>query len=148
MKGEIIMNSIRDIMTETVATVSPDQTIQEAASLMSKYNVGSIPVVQNGEIRGIVTDRDITLRCTAEGLTSSTPVSQVMTDSVVQGDPNMNIQEAAKLMSEKQIRRLPIVDNNHLVGMIALGDIATNEMFDEEAEEALSNISIPTQPEI
>lgn len=142
------MNSIRDIMTETVATVSPDQTIQEAASLMSKYNVGSIPVVQNGEIRGIVTDRDITLRCTAEGLTSSTPVSQVMTDSVVQGDPNMNIQEAAKLMSEKQIRRLPIVDNNHLVGMIALGDIATNEMFDEEAEEALSNISIPTQPEI
>lgn len=142
------MNSIRDIMTENVATVSPDQTIQEAASLMSEYNVGSIPVVENGQVRGIITDRDITLRSTAEGLINTTPVSQVMTNTVISGNPNMNIQEAAKLMSEKQIRRLPIIENNQLVGMIALGDIATNEMFDEEAEQALTNISIPSQPEI
>jgi CBS domain-containing protein len=143
-----MVNLIRDIMTENVATVTPSQDIQEAAELMSQYNVGSIPVVENGHIIGLVTDRDITIRSTAQGLGSSTPISHVMTTEIVQGNPNMNIEEAAKLMSEKQIRRLPIVENNQLVGMIALGDIATNEMFDEEAEEALTNISIPSQPQM
>jgi CBS domain-containing protein len=135
------------MMTENVATVTPNQTIQEAATLMSQYNVGSIPVVENGQVRGIITDRDITLRSTAQGLESRTPVSQVMSTSIVSGNPNMNVQEAASLMSENQIRRLPIVENNQLVGVVALGDIATNEKFDEEAEQTLTNISIPSQPE-
>lgn len=143
-----MVNLIRDIMTENVATVSPSDTIQSAATLMSQYNVGAIPVVENGKVKGIVTDRDITLRSTAQGLTSTTPVSQVMTNSVVYGEPNMNVEEAASLMAEKQIRRLPIVENNQLVGMVALGDIATNEMFEEEAEEALTSISIPSQPKM
>jgi CBS domain-containing protein len=138
------MNSIRDIMTENVATVSPTQTLQEAAALMSQYNVGAIPVVWHGEVKGIITDRDITLRSTAQGLTSDTAVSKVMTNSVVYGNPSMNVEEAASLMAQNQIRRLPIVENNQLVGVVALGDIATNEMFDEEAEDALTNISIPT----
>jgi CBS domain-containing protein len=142
------MNLVRDMMTENIATVTPTQSIQEAATLMSQYNVGSIPVVEGGQVRGIITDRDITLRSTAQGLDSTTPVSQVMSTSIVTGNPNMNVQEAASLMSEKQIRRLPIVENNQLVGMVALGDLATNEMFDEEAEEALTNISIPSQPEM
>ncbi|MFD1738988.1 CBS domain-containing protein [Bacillus salitolerans] len=143
-----MVNLIRDIMTENVATVSSSQTIKEAAELMSQYNVGSIPVVENGQVIGMVTDRDITIRSTAQGLGSSTPVSQVMTTAIVQGNPYMNIEEAASLMAQKQIRRLPIVENNQLVGMVALGDIATNEMFDEEAEEALTNISIPSQPQM
>jgi CBS domain-containing protein len=142
-----MINLVRDMMTENVATVTPNQTIQEAATLMSQYNVGSIPVVENGQVRGIITDRDITLRSTAQGLESTTPVSQVMSTSIVSGNPNMNVQEAASLMSENQIRRLPIIENNQLVGVVALGDIATNEMFDEEAEQTLTNISIPSQPE-
>jgi CBS domain-containing protein len=142
------MNSIRDIMTENVATVSPSQTIQEAAALMSQYNVGAIPVIEQGQVRGIITDRDITLRSTAQGLTSSTAVSEVMTTSVVYGNPSMNVEEAAGLMAQNQIRRLPIIENNQLVGVVALGDIASNEMFDEEAEEALTSISIPSQPQM
>ncbi|MBM7660064.1 CBS domain-containing protein [Bacillus mesophilus] len=142
------MNLLRDIMTENVATVSPSQTVQDAARLMSDYNVGSIPVVDQGRVIGIITDRDITLRSTAQGLTSTTAVSEVMSSHVIWGTPEMNVEEAASLMAEKQIRRLPIVEHDQLIGVIALGDIATNEMFDEEAEAALTNISIPSQPEV
>ncbi|WP_246939044.1 CBS domain-containing protein [Bacillus pinisoli] len=142
------MNLLRDIMTENVATVSSNQTVQDAARLMSEYNVGSIPVVDQQErIIGIVTDRDITLRTTAQGLASTTPVSEIMSSHVVCGTPDMNVEEAASLMAENQIRRLPIVEHGQIVGVIALGDIATNEMFNDEAEEALTNISVPSQPE-
>ncbi|MED0687982.1 CBS domain-containing protein [Anoxybacillus ayderensis] len=128
-------------MTRQVATVTPDQSVQEAAQLMNEHNVGAIPVVENGKVKGIITDRDITLRTTAQGLTPSTPVSQVMTSDVVTGAPNMSVDEAAKVMAKNQIRRLPIVQNNALCGIVALGDIATNQAYDEAAEQALSEIS-------
>jgi CBS domain-containing protein len=128
-------------MTRQVATVTPDQSVQEAAQLMNEHNVGAIPVVENGKVKGIITDRDITLRTTAQGLTPSTPVSQVMTSDVVTGTPNMSVDEAAKVMAKNQIRRLPIVQNNALCGIVALGDIATNQAYDEAAEQALSEIS-------
>ncbi|MED0657714.1 CBS domain-containing protein [Anoxybacillus ayderensis] len=131
-------------MTRQVATVTPDQSVQEAAQLMNEHNVGAIPVVENGKVKGIITDRDITLRTTAQGLTPSTPVSQVMTSDVVTGTPNMSVDEAAKVMAKNQIRRLPIVQNNALCGIVALGDIATNQAYDEAAEQALSEISEPS----
>ncbi|MDF0728776.1 CBS domain-containing protein [Cytobacillus sp. S13-E01] len=140
--------SIRELMTDNVATVSPNQTIKEAATLMSQYNVGAIPVVENGQLKGIITDRDITLRSTAEGRDNSIPVSHVMSSEIVQGSPDMGVEEAAALMSQKQIRRLPIVENNNLVGIVALGDIATNHTFDNEAEQALSSISVPSQRQL
>jgi len=139
--------SVQNIMTTNVATVSPNQTIQEAAQLMSQYNVGAVPVVENGRVRGIVTDRDITLRSTAQGLNAQTPVSEVMSTNLVTGRPNMSVQEAASLMSQNQIRRLPIVENNELRGIVALGDIATNNAYDQQAEQALSNISEPSRPQ-
>ena len=140
--------SVQNIMTTDVATISPSQTIQEAAQLMSQYNVGAIPVVENGHVRGIVTDRDITLRSTAQGLNPQTPVSEVMSRNLITGQPNMTIQEAASLMSQNQIRRLPIVENNQLRGIVALGDIATNNAYDQQAEQALSNISEPSRPQV
>ncbi|MBP1940504.1 CBS domain-containing protein [Bacillus luteolus] len=140
--------SVRELMTENVATVTPSQTIQEAASIMSEYNVGSVPVVENGQLKGIVTDRDIIIRSTAQGMGSSTPVSHVMSSNLVQGSPSMSVEEATSLMSQNQIRRLPIVENNNLVGIVALGDIATNHTFDHEAEQALTNISEPSTPQI
>ncbi|MGX1900391.1 CBS domain-containing protein [Thermolongibacillus altinsuensis] len=133
-------------MTKQVATVTPNQTVQEAAQLMSQHNVGAIPVVENGQVKGILTDRDIALRSTAQGLNSSTSVSQVMSSNVITGTPNMSVDEAAKMMSKNQIRRLPIVQNNQLCGIVALGDIATNNAYDQQAEQALSNISEPSQP--
>jgi CBS domain-containing protein len=148
-KGEnqFMAQTLRSIMSNNVVSVSPTQTVQEAAALMSQYNVGSIPVVENGQIRGIVTDRDITLRSTAQGQDGATPISQVMTSNLVQGTPEMDVHEAATLMSQNQIRRLPVVDNNQVVGMVALGDLATENIYQNEAEQALSSISTPSKPQ-
>ncbi|CUA79200.1 CBS domain-containing protein [Anoxybacillus suryakundensis] len=137
-------HTVESIMTRQVATVKPDQSVQEAAQLMNEHNVGAIPVVENGKVKGMITDRDIALRTTAQGLAPSTPVSQVMTSNVVTGTPNMSVNEAAKVMAKNQIRRLPIVQNNALCGIVALGDIATNQAYDEAAEQALSEISEPS----
>lgn len=139
----------RDIMTSDVHTVSESQSIQEAASIMSQYNIGSIPVVnQSGQIVGIVTDRDITLRATAQGEASQTPVSQVMTaQQVVHASPEMDVEEVAQLMSQQQIRRLPVVEQGQIVGVVSLGDLAVNYQHDEKAGQALSSISNPSKPQ-
>lgn len=140
--------SIRDIMTSSVATVSPQQSVKEAAQIMSQYNVGSIPVVDNGNCIGIVTDRDIALRSASQGLDpQATAVQSVMSTGLVTGAPEMAVHEAASLMAEKQIRRLPVVENGQLTGMVALGDLATTNIYQNEAGEALSGISesdVPT----
>ncbi|WP_243291898.1 CBS domain-containing protein [Bacillus sp. FJAT-47783] len=139
------MNTIQDIMSKNVVCVSSNQTVQEAAQLMSQHNIGSIPVVENGQLKGVLTDRDITLRTTAQGMDGNTPVSEVMSTNIVSGNPNMSLQEASQLMAQNQIRRLPIVENNQLVGYVALGDLATNQMSNESAGEALTNISQQNQ---
>ncbi|WP_420977202.1 CBS domain-containing protein [Bacillus vallismortis] len=135
------MSSVKNTMTTQVATVSPNQTIQEAAALMNQYNVGAIPVVEQGALKGMLTDRDIALRTTAEGRDGQTPVSEVMSTDLISGNPNMSLQDASQLMAQHQIRRLPIVDQNNLVGIVALGDLAVNQMSNESAGAALTNIS-------
>lgn len=135
------MSSVKDTMTTQVATVSPNQTIQEAASLMKQHNVGVIPVVEQGVLKGMLTDRDIALRTTAQGRDGYTPVSEVMSTDLVSGNPHMSLEDASQLMAQHQIRRLPIVDQNNLVGIVALGDLAVNQMSNESAGEALTNIS-------
>jgi len=141
--------NLRDIMTSDVLTVNETQTVQDAAALMSEYNVGAIPVVNNnGQMVGIVTDRDITLRTTAQGQDANTPVSQVMTaQQIVKGTPDMDVHEAANLMAEQQIRRLPVVENGQIVGMVALGDLAVQDIYANEAEQALQSISTPSAPQ-
>jgi CBS domain-containing protein len=141
--------SLKDIMSDSVITIKESQTVQEAAELMSQYNIGSIPVVNNsGQLAGIITDRDITLRTTAQGENPQTPVSEVMTaQTIVQGTPDMDVHQAADLMAQQQIRRLPVVENGHVVGMVALGDIAVQDQFANEAEEALQSISTPSAPQ-
>ncbi|WP_078593094.1 CBS domain-containing protein [Evansella clarkii] len=134
---------IRDLMSTNVVSVSPQQSIQEAAALMDQNDIGAIPVVENGQVRGILTDRDITLRATARGLAAHSPVSQCMSEGLKVADANMDIHEAARIMGENQIRRLPVVENGQLVGMLAIGDLARQNIYQDEAEEALSNISVP-----
>ncbi|WP_404459007.1 CBS domain-containing protein [Oceanobacillus kapialis] len=140
---------LRNIMTANVMTVSATQSIQDAARIMSDNNIGAVPVVdQGGNMVGIITDRDITLRSTARGEAANTPVSQVMTaQSIVQGTPDMDVHEAAQLMSQQQIRRLPVTENGKIIGMVALGDLAVNNQFNDEAEQALSTISTPSAPQ-
>lgn len=147
--GFIMDQQLRSIMTSQVFTVSENQSCQEAAAIMSEHNIGAIPVVNDrGEICGMITDRDITLRATAQGQAAQTRVSQVMTaQKIVQGTPDMDIHEAAQIMAKQQIRRLPVVENGQVVGMVALGDLAVNNQFDHDAEQALSSISTPSKPQ-
>lgn len=141
-----MVQTLREVMSDDVVSCSPDQTLKEAAELMSQNNIGSIPVVDNGRLEGIITDRDITLRSTATGKDDNqVRCDECMTsDNMISGTPDMDVHEAAKLMSENQIRRLPVVDNGRLVGIVALGDLATENRYRDEAEAALSGISSNT----
>lgn len=140
---------VRDVMTKSVVTVSPDTTIKEVAELMQKHNVGAIPVVDQNGIAGIVTDRDLVVRNIASGKDPfSTPVRDVMTSQVATVRPDEDLHSVTKIMSSRQIRRLPVVEDRQLIGMVSLGDIATTGKQDLtiEASEALSEISKPSKP--
>ena len=140
---------ISEIMTKDVITLSVDDTVEHAAKLMKQHNIGSIPVSTKEKIVGIITDRDIILRCVAEGKDLKTQVvREIMTSNPVVGDENINVDDAARIMSERQIRRLPIVGNNSLVGMVSLGDLAVDPNLATQATVALSEISIPCTPNI
>lgn len=143
------MPNLREIMTDHVFTVNENQSVQEAAAIMSAYNIGAVPVVNSsGQLAGIITDRDIALRTTAQGENATTLVSEAMTaQQIVKGTPEMSVQQAAQLMAEQQIRRLPVVENDQVVGMVALGDLAVQKQYANEAEQALSSISTPSAPQ-
>ncbi len=148
MIKEMIQLKVKDIMTKNIAYVNPMSTVTEAAQLMQKHNVGSIPVCDQSGVVGIVTDRDIVVRNVAHGTNpQSTSVKDVMTTGVTSVSPETDINEASRIMSNSQIRRLPVVDKNMIVGMVSLGDFATNTKADMEASEALSEISKPSKPE-
>jgi len=140
---------IRDAMTDDVVTIQPQSTVMDAAVVMQAHNVGSVPVcTQDGQLMGIVTDRDIVVRNIANnGDPNTTKVEEVMTKQVITGNPDMDVNQAVELMAQHKIRRLPIVErNNRLVGLVALGDLATNFAVNEQAGEALSEISSPSRP--
>ncbi|HHV97079.1 MAG TPA: CBS domain-containing protein [Clostridiaceae bacterium] len=139
---------VRDKMTKNIVSVTPDAAIVQVAQLMQKHNVGVIPVVEQGNLVGIVTDRDIVLRNIASGKDpKTTPVSSVMTTQVVAVTPDTDVNEVAYKMAENKVRRIPVVENNKLVGILSIGDIAADEKFDMEASKALSEISKPAKPE-
>ena len=139
---------VKDIMTKEVAHINPDSTVVEAAQLMQKHNIGSVPVCDQSGVIGIITDRDIIVRNIAHGNDpQNTPVRDVMTGQVVTAAPDMDVEDITKMMADKKVRRIPVVDDNMIVGMVALGDIAADNKFDFEASEALSEISRPAKPE-
>lgn len=138
------MIELRDIMTDEVAVVSPEAGINDAAEVMSKFDIGSLPVCDGRKPVGIVTDRDIVLReVSADELKEDDPVAEVMTEELVCGTPEMSVEDAAEIMSAHQIRRLPVVEREELVGMVALGDLAVENNLEMEAADALTNISLP-----
>lgn len=132
--------NIRDVMTSNPRTVSPNDTIQNAARIMRDEDTGAVPVVENGRPVGMVTDRDIVVRAVAEGEQLNRPVRDIVSSDVVTARPDMSTKEAAKLMSEHQIRRLPVVENDRLVGIVSLGDLAVKDS-DDRAGDALEDIS-------
>jgi CBS domain-containing protein len=144
----MIFLKIKEIMTDKVAFVSPETTVVETARLMQKHDVGSIPVCEGPNLVGIVTDRDIVVRNVAHGKNPSTiPVREIMTTAVKTIAPEMELNQVAELMSQQQIRRLPVVENNQLVGMVSLGDLATQAKHDVEVASTLGEISQPSRPE-
>ncbi len=135
---------VREIMSKDIASLRSDDSVERAAQLMKQYNCGSIPVCTQDKIIGIITDRDIAVRSVASGNdVSEQRVGDVMTNDVVFGSPEMEVSDAARLMSDRQIRRLPIVENNSLIGIVALGDISLEPRYQDNAEDALKNISEP-----
>ena len=135
---------VKDIMSERLITVSPDENLAVAARLLSRYNIGALPVCgKDGKLRGMVTDRDIVLRCVAtEDDPNSMKVSEIMTRRVISVRADEPLEVATGFMSQKQIRRIPVEEDGKLVGMVSLADIAKNPRYSTEAAEALSEISV------
>jgi FOG: CBS domain len=133
---------VKEIMSNDIVSLRSEDSCEKAAQLMKQHDIGSIPVCSGNQVVGIVTDRDIALRCAAAGQSSQQQkVGDIMTSDPVLGKPDMDVCDAARIMSEKQIRRLPIVEGNSLVGMLALGDISVEPSEQRSAEQALKNIS-------
>ncbi|MCL2343405.1 MAG: CBS domain-containing protein [Firmicutes bacterium] len=137
------MTKVCDIMSDRVISVEQSEPVSAAARLLKRHNIGSLPVVDGqGHLRGILTDRDIVLRCVAaDGDPKDTAVSDVMSRGIVTTGPFDAVDECVRLMSEDQVRRLPVTDQGRLVGIVALCDLARSMDCEMEAAEALTEIS-------
>ena len=125
---------VKECMCSNVVYTNPGDTIENVARLMNENHIGCIPVCEaEGKVVGFVTDRDIILRSIACGKNcSDTKVSDIMTTQVIKTTPDTELEEVTKTMSENQIRRLPVIENGKVVGMLTLGDIARNEAISKE----------------
>ena len=134
---------LREIMTDSVVRINPDESVAVAARTLARYNIGALPVCGgDGRLCGLVTDRDLVTRCVAAGRQpGATPVRDVMTTNVISARPDMDAGTAAQLMGRQQIRRLPVVENGRLCGMVSLGDLANREETASDATDALTEIS-------
>ena len=134
---------LREIMTNTVIRIRPDEPVAVAARTLTQYNIGILPVCgYDGSLCGLVTDRDIVTRCLAAGRSpASTTVRDVMTARIVSARPDMDVGAAAHLMGREQVRRLPVVENGKLCGMVSLADLANREESAPDASDALTRIT-------
>jgi len=136
------MQQLKDVMTERVKILNPETTIKDAASQMRDGDFGLMPVGENDRLIGTLSDRDIVLRAVAEGRDSGTRVRDVMSEKVLWAYDNDSVEKACQIMSENQIRRLPIINTDkRLVGIVALGDLAIGASSPKPAGQALSGIS-------
>ena len=132
---------VRDLMTSHICCISPDMTLENASKLMCGADIGVVPVCDNGGIVGIVTDRDIITRGISKGFSPQEKIEKIMTRNVVCVTPDADIKVAVKIMSDKQIRRLPVVSGTEIVGMLSVGDIARCGKLDAEVAKAEKGIA-------
>lgn len=130
---------VREVMSVPAIRISAEESVEVAARWLQHYNIGALPVcASDGRVCGLVTDRDLVTRCLASGRKPGyTPVREVMSGNVVSVRPDATADEAAKLMARRQVRRLPVMENGKLCGMVSLGDLAVGE---ESAARALTEI--------
>lgn len=134
----------QEIINTAAVTVSPEESVLFAARLLSRYNIGALPVVSSsGKLRGIITDRDIALRCVAAGSDpAETPISHVMSRRLVTVNSDCDPKEAFRMMAERQVRRVAVIgEDNRFAGMLSLGDLAKIRGYEMEAASALKEIS-------
>src|SRR5258705_2553685 len=135
--------SVKDAMTSSLATASPSQSLTEAARLMKLEDVGSIPVVDGPRVVGVLTDRDIVVRAVAEGRNPQTmQVGEIASPNVVTVRPDDDLDDALRLMAQHQVRRLPVVEDGHLVGVLAQADVA-HEAKEKQVGHVVEEISRP-----
>ena len=141
------MQTIQEVMTPDVQTISSQETVQRAAQLMDELNVGAIPVVDDGKLIGMVTDRDITVRSVAVGQDpTSTRVNEVMSTDVRTCTVEQSVDDVLAQMADVQIRRVPVVDaDGQIIGIVSLGDVVTKVPAD--VEQTLDEISTPSEPD-
>ena len=134
---------LRDIMTQSPVKIHPEESVSVAARLLARHNIGVLPVCRtDGKLCGVVTDRDLVTRCMASDRSADqVRVQDVMTGRVISAAPDMETGAAAHLMGREQVRRLPVVENGRLCGMVSLGDLASCEQSSMDAGDALSEIS-------
>ena len=139
---------VKDVMTKGAECVRPDETLQEAARKMKSLDVGPLPVCDNDRLVGMVTDRDITVRATAEGETpADVRVRDVMTPEVIYCFEDALVGDAALLMQQKQVRRLLVLNRDkRLVGIVSLGDLAVETGDEQLAGGTLEGVSEPNRP--
>ena len=130
-------------MNDSVVSISEDESVALASRLLSRHNVGSLPVCDGtGALRGMVTDRDIVLRCVATDRSPrETNVGEIMSRSLVTVGPGDDAERAGELMGTAQVRRLPVTEDGRLVGIVSLGDMANVTMLNDESRQALTRIS-------
>lgn len=137
---------VSEIMTRDVVTCSVDEMLPDAAAKMQSENIGCCPVLDQERLVGMLTDRDIAIRAVAKGFDlNSTTVGEIMTTSIVTGSPWMSLENACRVLSDNQIRRLPILDGERLVGIVSLADLAIDLEEDEMLAETLMKISEPSR---
>jgi len=132
-----------DIMSDTVISIDQKEVVSAAAKLLKRCNIGALPVCdEKKRLRGMLTDRDIVIRCiAADRDPRETRVEEIMSRGIVTASPFDEMRHVVKLMSEDRVRRLPVLDEGRLVGMVTLCDMARNGNCDMEAGEALTEIS-------
>ena len=135
--------NVSEIMTGKVITVGQDEPVMAAVRLLKRHNVGALPVTdQAGRLRGLVTDRDIVLRCVAAGDDARTlPVREIMSRGILTAQPGDTVEQAAESMAREQIRRLPVTENDRVVGMVSLCDLARQVACRDEYNKAAESIS-------
>jgi CBS domain-containing protein len=141
------MPSVKDIMTKDVVTIETSKTVFEAADLMAKSGLGCLIVVIQAFPVGIITERDIVRRIVAKRASLDLKVTEVMTKSLITIDPDTSLREAARVMSTNKIRRLPVLKNNKLVGIVVASDFVRNVGKKTTTEEILDALGrYPTGP--
>jgi CBS domain-containing protein len=141
-KSAIARMRCSEIMTRDVRTATREMTLREVAAMLRDGDMGSAPVVEGDRLIGIVTDRDLVVRCVAEGCSPDTPISEAMTTEIFSVKPDDFAFEAVRLMGDKQVRRIPVVtEDGKLAGIISMADVALETEDELEIAETLEEIS-------